>query len=336
MLEPNLDPGVPLARVMRHGRVESLHSGHLVVLDAQGSVLLSRGSPETPIWVRSAVKPVQALPLWLTDTVGAFRLSDKACAIAMASHSGQDIHVEAVQEILTRAGIDEGQLGCGTHSPYHEPTAQALVQAGHPPSVLHCNCSGKHAAMLAVCRHMGWEGSTYLSPSHPLQQRIRGLIAQLAEVDERQIAAGVDGCGAPVWRLSVLALARIYSRLVRPAGLPPAIRQGIERAREVFVHDPLLIAGEGRLDTDLMRSAPGEMLAKIGGEAVHAGGLLASGWSWAVKISDGNKRAIGPALYRALAELGHPWPPSGDWRLHTHPRRTNNRGEEIGSIEAAW
>ncbi|MEB3285740.1 MAG: asparaginase [Candidatus Sericytochromatia bacterium] len=331
-----LNGAAPLAGVWRSGELESLHCGHLVVLDSSGSPVLTRGNPDALIWVRSALKPVQALPLWLTGARESLRLSDAACAIAMASHSGQTCHVAAVREILTRAELSEEQLGCGQHLPYHEATANALIRDGQSPSPVHCNCSGKHAAMLAVCRQMGWDLQSYRAPEHPLQIKIRALASQFSGIPETHIFSGIDGCGAPVWRMSIRGLAQIFSQFMRPHRLPNDLQNAVTEARNIFLGHPLLIAGEKRIDTSLMCAAPGKMMAKIGGEAVHAGGILSSGHAWAMKVSDGNKRAIGPTLRRALQEVGFDWPTHDTGDETTQPRLINNRGEHIGDIVAAW
>lgn len=326
----------PLAIRIRSERVESTHYGHLIVVDPDGRVLLSRGTPEEACYVRSTLKPVQVLPLFLTGAADALALPDEAIAVAVASHSGQDAHLEAVQLLLDRAGLSPEALQCGTHLPYHAPTAEALQAAGQAPGPIHCNCSGKHAAMLATCRHMGWDTETYRAPDHPLQRMIRAELAFLSGVPEAALAHGVDGCGVPVWHLPLAGLARAFARLTSPEGLPPTHRQAAERITQAMTAHPLLVAGEGRLDTDLLAAGSGRLIAKIGGEGVHAGGLLGSRLGWAIKVADGNRRAIAPALARALAALGHPLPQTPALQRHVAPEVFNNRQELVGRLQAGW
>ncbi|MEB3198248.1 MAG: asparaginase [Candidatus Sericytochromatia bacterium] len=328
--------GEPLASVWRSDELESVHLGHLVVLDEAGHVRVSRGHVETPIWVRSAIKPVQALPLWLTGAADALGLEEAQLAVTMASHSGQSTHREAVAGLLAAAGLEAEQLGCGRHTPYNDEVATQLLRQGQTPDLLHCNCSGKHAGMLAVCRHMGWDLASYRDPQHPLQEMIRDLLAVFAGVHRETIGHGVDGCGAPVWRLPLIGLARAYHRLCRPEGLPDELAQVARRAAAVFAAHPLAIAGSGRLDTALVEAGAGRLLAKIGGEAVHAGGWIGPGQAWALKIGDGNKRAIGPALARAMALAGAPLPSSATLEGHLNPPVDNNHGTIVGAVRAAW
>jgi L-asparaginase II len=324
--------GEPLACTWRSGEVESWHLGHLAVVDRTGRVLVARGDPATSIWVRSAAKPFQALPLWLTGAAEAYGLAPASLAVAMASHSGEPIHREAVQALLDAAGLDAGLLGCGLHEPYHEETAWALRRAGTPADVLHCNCSGKHAGMLAVCKHQGWDLATYLESGHPLQRMIRGLIAELAGVPAESIASGVDGCSAPVWRLPVIGLARAFARLGDPADLRPELAAAARAATTAMATHPYLVAGEGRLDTDLIASGAGRLVSKIGGEAVHGGADLTAGLGWGLKIGDGDRRAIAPAVARALALAGAPLPEDEKLGDHVGPAVTNNHGDVVGHI----
>lgn len=328
--------GEPLAVATRSGAIESWHLGHLVVVDAAGATLLSRGTPTDDVYVRSAAKPIQALPLWLTGAQAAFALPPAALAVAMASHSGEDVHRAAVQELLDRAGVEPGQLGCGTHMPYHEPTAEALRRAGAAPTPLHCNCSGKHAGMLAVCRHQGWDLASYREPEHPLQRLIRDLFAELAGVPAAAIGHGVDGCGAPVWRLPLVGLARAFARLGDPTGLRPELAAAMRAAGATLAAHPRLVAGEGRLDTDLIAAGEGTLVSKIGGEAVHVGAWLGGGPGWAIKVGDGNRRAIGPALARAAALVGRPLPEEPRLARHLQPEVRNNHGEIVGHVLPAW
>ena len=328
--------GEPLAVVERSGAVESWHLGHLAVVEASGRVLLARGAPETPVYIRSAAKPIQALPLWLTGAAEAFALPPASLAVAMASHSGQELHRDAVQALLDHAGLPASALGCGTHAPYHEPTAEALRRAGQAPGPLYCNCSGKHAGMLAVCRHMGWDEPSYRDPGHPLQRLIRDLLAELAGVAPAAIGHGVDGCGAPVWRLPLLGMARAFARLGTPDGLRPALAAAARAATATMAAHPRLIAGDDRLDTDLVAAGAGSLIGKIGGEAVHGGAWLGAGAGWALKVGDGNRRAIGPALMRAAAIVGRPLPEDPRLARHLRPAVKNNHGDVVGHVVPAW
>lgn len=331
-------PATPalLAAVLRADRLESAHYGHLVLVSPDGQVLQSHGDPDQPIYARSTLKPVQILPLFLTGAADAYGLPDTALAVGMASHAGQPMHVEAVDDLLERAGLSADMLQCGTHMPLHEPTAHALIRDGLAPDVRQCNCSGKHAAMLAVCRHEGWDLSTYRDPDHPLQRWIRELLGRLADCGPADIGHGVDGCGVPVWNLPLSRLALIFARLTNPDSLDGDMRRAVERAMTMMTAHPALISGPGRLDTELMIAGAGQLVAKIGGEGVHAGGLKGANLGWAMKVIDGNRRAIGPALSAALSQAGHPLTAHEALRTHLAPVVKNNRGEIVGLVEAAF
>ncbi|MEB3221830.1 MAG: asparaginase [Candidatus Sericytochromatia bacterium] len=328
--------GELLAVVTRSGEVESVHGGHVAVVDAEGQVLFGRGGLDTPVWVRSSVKPLQVLPLLLSGAADAFGLPGEALAVAQASHSGTDRHREVVGQLLERVGLPPSALRCGRHTPYDDATAVALLRAGEEADVLRCNCSGKHAAMLAVCRHQGWDIGSYRAPDHPLQRWIRELLATAAGVAPSAVGVGVDGCGAPVWRLPVLGLAVAYARLASGRGLSGDVAAAGARALGAFVAHPELVAGPGRLDTALIRAGEGRLVAKIGGEAVHAGVWRGGGPAWALKVADGAKRAIGPALARSMALAGCPLPEHPDLAAHVAPEIVNNLGEVVGAVEAAF
>jgi L-asparaginase II len=328
--------GEPLALVTRSGQVESVHAGHLVVVAPDGTVLVHRGDVDAPIWVRSSVKPLQALPLLLSGAADALGLSTEALAVAQASHSGTDAHRAVVEGVMGRIGLPVSALRCGRHAPYDEATAQALIRAGEAPDVLRCNCSGKHAGMLAVCRHMGWDTARYLQPEHPLQRWIRALIADAAGVEPDAVGVGVDGCGAPVWRLPLRGLALAYARLGSGRGLSDEVAAAAARALAAFTAHADLVAGPGRLDTALVEAGAGRLVAKIGGEAVHAGTWLDGGPAWALKVTDGAKRALGPALGRALEVAGRPLPDHPGLAAHVSPVVVNNSGERVGAVEAAF
>ncbi|HEY9721708.1 MAG TPA: asparaginase [Oscillatoriaceae cyanobacterium] len=328
-------PAEPLAIRTRNGRAESVHHGHLVVLSADGE-RVRRGNPDAGQYARSTMKPFQALPLVMTGAAEAYGLSERCLAIACASHAGEDAHREAVSELLHGAGLVPEQLQCGVHAPLNEQSAAKLVALGRSPDVLHNNCSGKHAGMLAVCRHQGWPLETYRDPEHPLQRRIRSTIADLAEMPEAALVHGVDGCGVPVWYLPLTALARLFLMLGTPSLAPSPFRDALTRLANAMASHPALVSGPGRLDTELMTAGSGALLAKIGGEGVHAGGWRDRGLAWAIKVDDGNRRAIGPALARALAQAGAPLPEAEALAAHVAAPTTNHHGQVLGVMEAGW
>lgn len=289
-------PALPLlAEVVRSGFVEGHHCGSLLARAPGGEVVLSMGTPDAPVFPRSSNKPLQAvgmLTAGLGDVVGT---RDDLLAIVCASHSGQRLHRELVCELLGRAGLDERALACPPALPLDEEEARAVLADGGPPTRLAMNCSGKHAGMLATSVAAGWPTKGYLDPAHPLQQAIRASVETLT--GERVAAVGVDGCGAPLFALSLAGLGTAFSRLV----LAPPGRDERRVADAMRAH-PVVVGGRGRDVSQLMAGVPG-LLAKDGAEGVYAA-ATADGAAVTLKIDDGAGRAATPVLVAALRRLG--------------------------------
>ena len=287
------DGGPPLVRLLRNGTVESTHNGHVVVCDRNGTVLAALGDPMRLTYVRSAVKPFQALAtLDLLDAAGV-DLDGTGLAIACASHDGMDDHQIEAARLLAEAGLDESALQCPRALPRDAPTAWLQRQ----PERLAHNCSGKHAAFLYATVMAGADPSRYLDVDSALQRRVRDRIAE--SCDAHPSGPGVDGCGAPAWLIPLASLATGFARLA--AGATPQLT----RVRNAMTAHPELIGGPNSVDTALM-STDGRVVAKRGAEAVFAAGAMRLGDSvgLAVKISDGGARADGPVAASVLASLG--------------------------------
>ncbi|GAB3144578.1 asparaginase [Micromonospora sonneratiae] len=284
--------GVPLAEVVRSGFVEGAHRGSMVVLDAAGSVLASAGDVTSPIFPRSANKPMQAIGMLRSG----LRLVDPAdLALVCASHHGEDFHLARVRALLRSAGLEEAALRCSPALPLGEAARIAAYRAGGGPTRLQMNCSGKHAGMLLTCLVAGWPTDGYWRPEHPLQQRIRAAVEETT--GEVAAAVGVDGCGAPVLAVSLTGLAGAYLRLV--SAEPGSVERTVADAMRAH---PLLVAGTDAEDTRLMTGIPG-LLAKSGAESVIVAALPGHG-AVAVKIDDGAMRGRLPAVVAGLHRLG--------------------------------
>ncbi len=282
---------VVLAEVIRGGCVESTHRGSAVVVDADGAVLASWGDPGRRILPRSSLKPAQASAM----VRAGLDLDDQLLALAAASHSGEIFHRESVQAMLAVAGIDAGVLGNPPDLPYGMRAREEFLAAGEVRSKIAMNCSGKHAAMLITAAQHGWSLTDYLDPDHPLQRLIREEITALA--GEQPWTVTVDGCGAPLFGLTLTGLARLGSQVVTaPPGSPPRLVADAMRA------NPTWVAGTDRDSAALMGGVPG-LLAKEGAEGVYLV-ALADGRSLALKISDGADRARAPIAAAILTHLG--------------------------------
>ena len=279
---------VQLAHVVRNGFVESKHFGSLLIANKNGAPLLTLGDVGQPVFPRSAVKPFQAIAMVRSG----LDLPESLLALSAASHSGGSIHVEGVQQILASAGLSKDDLQCPLDRPYGDAERKAF--GTNSPSRLVHNCSGKHASMLATCVVNGWPTATYRDPNHPLQVAIRN---ELENASREQVAAvGVDGCGAPLFAISLKGLARGFSSLTTSTDEATVRVAGAMRSY------PERVAGEGRFTTDVMRAVPG-LLVKEGAEGVEAA-VGEDGTAIVFKIIDGSMRAIPPVLILALKQIG--------------------------------
>jgi L-asparaginase II len=261
-----------------------------VVLGADGQeVLFGAGEMTSPMYPRSSNKPVQAAAMRGCG----LDLEGELLALAAASHSGEDFHITGVRKILASAGLTEDALQCPPALPLDEGAMRRYLGAGGTPDRVHMNCSGKHAAMLATCVTAGWPTENYRDPSHPLQREIKAKLELLA--DEKVAATGVDGCGAPLFAVSLTGLARAFGSLVLAAA------QSAERSvADAIRANPEWTSGTARSERALMLAVPG-LLVKSGAEGVQAF-ALADGRAGAVKIEDGNARGV-PAVTVALLRL---------------------------------
>lgn len=314
-LPPVPSPLADLAVVIRSGVVESRHLGSIAALAADGSVAWQSGSGQQ-ILPRSTVKPVQALACLLAGA----DLDGADLAIAAGSHTGEDIHVDVVRDLLARAGLDEGALACPVDWPEDEPTRERLIRDGGQRTRVRMNCSGKHAAMLLACAVNGWDTASYLDPAHPLQRLVRSTLERLSG-DEVAYDA-VDGCGAPLFSVSPLGIARIFRALVTADPRTPE-----RRVADAMRSFPRFVGGDHHANTDAMLRVPG-LLSKGGAEGV-IGMATADGAAVSMKILDGNPRATTLVALRVLEALGADVSAAGD--LVDLP--ILGGGAPVGSIE---
>ncbi len=321
-----------LIEVTRGPEVESRHRGQIVVMDAAGNLKRSLGDPEVPVCMRSLAKPFQALAVLITGAAESFGFGPPELALFSGSLSGQDFQVELVRQILARLGLTPEALQCGAHPPLHRPTAKALAQANERPTALHNTCAGKHAAMLALCVHHGWSLKDYLEVEHPVQQLIIGTVARMVGVPLPQIKVAIDGCGAPVFFVPLKNIALGYARL---AGAQPDSPAGT--LKEAILAHPRHIAGDDRIETEVMQVLPGLVFAKTGAEGGYALSLADRGLGVVFKIEDGASRAINPTVVEILSQLGVLTPPAQE-RLaaYVRPPVLNHLKQEVGHLQAVF
>ena len=296
-----IDPIV--VEVVRGGLVESRHRGAIAVVDAAGSEVFAAGDVAKSVFPRSAVKPLQALPLVESGAAEKFALSDEELALCCASHSGEPAQVRGVERILAKAGFDASALACGTHWPASQSAAMALARAGATPSALHNNCSGKHAGFLCVARAMAVDPAGYWQPGHPVQQRVHAILEDLTEVALPPDCRAVDGCSVPTWVVPLENLALAFAKFGSGRGLAPARAAAAARLFEACVREPWYVAGSGRFCTEIMQLLGAQALVKTGAEGVMCAAVPALALGVAIKCDDGASRAAEALMAAMLARL---------------------------------
>lgn len=294
---------VSLARVTRGDAIDSVHFGSVAVVDRDGRLVFAAGDPRYLTTTRSALKPLQALPFVAGGGVERFGFSLPQVALMCASHSGEPRHVDAVADMLVRADCTPDLLQCGVHPPLYYTAREELPPAGVKFTPLQHNCSGKHAGMLAYCRHCSLPVESYLAFDHPLQQAIRAAVAHLTGVAERDLVAGIDGCSAPNYAVPLDRLAYAFARL---ASVEEDARYGAapSRVATAMTAHPEMVSGERRNDLVLMSAGRGDWVTKVGAEGVQAIAVRSKGWGIAIKVVDGNARGLHPATVSVLDQLG--------------------------------
>ncbi|HEV7904407.1 MAG TPA: asparaginase [Pyrinomonadaceae bacterium] len=340
----NIPTPAPLVEVTRGSITESRHRGHVVAVDGDGQIVARLGAPETVTYLRSSAKPLQAVPLVASGAADRFGFTPQEIAVACGSHSGESIHEETVAAMLRKIGLDASALKCGVHEPFSKEATLELRERREPPRVLQNNCSGKHTGMLALALHLGGATETYDQPSNPAQLAIARTVAEFSGIPLEDIAVGVDGCGVPVFGITVRAMALAYARLVAPpGGFDAATRDAATRIVAAMRTHPELVGGtRERLDTELMRAAAG-VISKVGAEGVYTVGVEPSarwprGLGLALKIEDGEDRRARPTVViESLRQLGILDDAALD-ALAPYSKFTvlNHRGDAVGEVRASF
>jgi L-asparaginase II len=296
-IQPAIEPAPVLAEFTRGSIVESRFRGQIVAVNGRGELLGCIGDPGHVAYFRSAAKPFQALPLIESGAADHFGFTSEEIALACASHNASLWHQHIARSMLRKIGLPEDALQCGFAEPLDKLASSRLELGLDERSPVHCECSGKHAGMLAVCAREGWPIDTYLDPDHPLQQRILGHLSEATGVAADRFVIGIDGCGLPTFGASLRDFALAYSVLARDA-MP-----GLHRVRTAMTAHPDAIAGAGEVDSDVMRLTHGSVVAKLGAEGLVCLALPESGIGIAILIEAGVERAHGPVVVHALAQL---------------------------------
>ncbi len=313
--------------------VESIHRGHIAVVDHKGNLLYSAGNPDQMVFARSSMKPIQAIPLVELGAADHYEFNDADLSLCCASHNGEPQHTNRVLSILERIGLKETDLKCGTHLPRWQESYKALIKQGKDITPLYNNCSGKHSGMLTAAAYMNEPTQNYYEINHPVQQRILHVISQLSEYPIENIEIGIDGCGVPVHGLPLVKHAFMYARMTRPEILGDKRGEAVKKITMAMTTAPEMVGGTDRFCTDFMKVANGRLFGKAGAEAVYCIGDNETGLGIAIKIEDGNGRAMYPVAVEVLKQLKLLEVPQLDQlEDYYHTKVKNARNEVIGKI----
>jgi L-asparaginase II len=297
-----------LVEALRGGIAESEHRGALAIVDAHGRVHTSLGDIERPIFPRSAVKVLQALPLVASGAAERFGLTDAELALACASHGGEPQHTETSLSMLRKAGLGSEALECGTHWPYHEGSQCALAAAGALPSALHNNCSGKHAGFVCLgCGLAGRGGAAdfvrgYVKPDHPVMREVTASLQDATGFDLASAARGTDGCSIPTYAIPLRHLAQAFAKVATGQGLDADRARAARRLREAVARAPQMVAGTGRFDSRVMQQFGERLFCKVGAEGVYCAAIPGAGFGVAIKMDDGNTARAAEVAMAAVIE----------------------------------
>jgi L-asparaginase II len=332
-----------LVEAWRGDTVESFHRGAVAVVDSDGALVASLGDIERPVFPRSAIKLLQALPLVESGAADRFGLSDEELALACASHSGEPAHTRTAAAVLAKAGLDESVLECGAHWPYDVPSAHALAAAGAVPSALHNNCSGKHAGfvclgcMLAGDRDRRSFLAGYVRPEHAVMREVSATVAAVTGCDLSRAPRGTDGCSIPTYAIPLRELAHGFARAASGIGLAPGRAAALARLRAAVARAPFMVGGSGSFDTRVMQALGERVFCKVGAEGMYCAALPEAGLGVAIKVDDGNTSRACTVAMAALIEAFVPLSNDADRALLaslSNLQLRNWRGLDVGRLAA--
>ena len=332
----------PLVETTRGQVVESVHCGVYAVVDSRGNLLYSCGDVDSPVFMRSSSKPVQALPLIENGGVEAFGLTEQEISVICASHIGTDKHVNTVRGILEKISASEEDMLCGTHTPLDSDTALAMALRSEKPAPARHQCSGKHSGMLAYCRLKGLTFQDYINPEHLLQKKILETLSQMCDISQKEVRLGMDGCSAPVFAVPLRRAAYAVARLCDPLGLSEKRAAACRVITKSMAAHPDMVYGDGGFDSELMRAADGKLISKTGAEGYQIIGVMpgvlgpeSPGIGITLKVRDGDAafRARPLICLEIIKQLGVVFPAFPDLLKKFHQRPVyNNRGFAVGEI----
>jgi L-asparaginase II len=330
-----------LAELTRGGIVESVHDGVVVAVESTGAVIGAAGDPETVAFFRSSAKPFQAIPVIESGAADRFGFTPSDLALCCASHHAEFGQQQQVLAMLEKLGLDATALQCGAPLPIDGVERANVVAGLRPRSPLQCDCSGKHTGMLASCLALGYPIESYLEPEHPLQQQIRGLVAEVCRVPADDLVIGTDGCSVPTFGAPIRAFATAFAALADPHRVPEDAgkrhAEALDRLRSAMIAFPENVSGQQSLVASVMRIGNGAFVCKSGAEGLFCLGVPSRGIGLAIRIADGSFRAHGVVLASALEQLGLATPE----QIHAirnveSPELRNHNGRLVGGVRSAF
>jgi L-asparaginase II len=324
-----------LAEATRGGVMESAHRGAVAVVDASGKIVLALGDIERPIFPRSAIKGLQAIPLIESGAADRYHLTDAEIALACASHNGEPEHVATAAGMLAKAGLNLAALECGAQMPMRAGAYAPLVKAGARPTALHNNCSGKHSGFLCVACAEGVDHNGYVKPDHSVMREVTVAIATMTGHALDHADCGTDGCSIPTFAIPLKALALGFARFGTGQGLGDKRAAAVRRIREAVAREPFYVAGTERFDTIAMEVLRERAFLKVGAEGVYCASLPELGFGVALKCDDGGTRAAEVMMaavlkrFLALSESEHQ-----ALQPLLEPRLVNWNGIHVGDVRA--
>lgn len=326
-----------LVEVTRGTVVESIHKGDIAVVNAQGRLLHQLGNPDKITYLRSCAKPFQAIPFVRSGAAQRLGFSAAELAIACASHYAEPYHLKTVESMLAKSGLRPEHILGGIVTSLKPSYALELARQQVELSPLYSDCSGKHAAMLAACIDQGYPLDSYLSETHPLQEKILEAVATFCEYDKAAIAIGVDGCSVPVHALPLRNIALGYAQLADPSRLSSSDQYAANTLFDAMLAHPEMLSGTGGFCSALTGVNNSPIIGKIGAEGIYCVGIREKGIGIAMKMEAGNMAMLTPAVMEILRQLEYVDQTSFEALAHYHTRNSlNDVGTVVGEIRPSF
>lgn len=326
-----------VVEVIRGDIVESLHRGSIAVVSSEGRLMYKLGTPERLTFFRSAAKPFIAITALECGIFDKYKLTLKEIAVMSSSHSGEKKHQDVLRSIMGKLGIGEEQLKCGAHEPICKTTAKELYLKGMEPSSIHCNCSGKHLAVIAAVKSRGLPVEDYYRFDHPIQELIKKVISEFSSTNISNIAGGIDGCGIRIYGVPLKNMALAYANLCSKSFMNGKYRKSQQCLIDAMTSYPEMVAGTDRLDNEMMKAYGDRIICKAGAEGVYCAGILDRTWGIALKIEDGNNRAAEPVILETVLQTGIITEKEMELlKKFWKPPLKNHKNEQVGIIKPVF